>query len=99
MSTAMQQAEATFAALGEAQRLAWEATLDGRARYTDRLGWARRNLLACWLFYTRMTRIGGPSLAPARTRLRQAIAEYRRLNLAETRGIDTSAHGWRGRAA
>ncbi len=93
--TAMQQAEATLAAAGEAERLAWEAMLDGRVRYTGRLGWAQRNLLECWLFYCRCTRIGGVSLSGARNHLRRAIRQYRQLNLAEIRGIDTSVPGWR----
>ncbi len=95
--TAMEQAKATFAAAGEAERLAWEATLDGRIRYSGRLGWAERNLLFQWLFYCRCTRIGDPSLSRARRRVRLAITEYRRLNIDETRGVDTSVPGWRGR--
>jgi hypothetical protein len=94
--TAMEEAGMVLAAAGEAERLAWEAMLDGRVRYSGRLGWAQRNLLECWLFYTRCTRIGGVSLDDARNHLRRAIRQYRQLNIAETRGIDTSAHGWRG---
>jgi hypothetical protein len=94
--TALQQAGAVLAAAGEAEHLAWEAMLDGRVRYSGRLGWAQRNLLECWLFYTRCTRIGGVSLDGARNHLRRAIKQYRHLNVAETRGIDTSVPGWRG---
>jgi hypothetical protein len=36
MATAMQQAGATLAAAGEAERLAWETMLDGRVRYSGR---------------------------------------------------------------
>jgi hypothetical protein len=79
-----------------------DAMLDGRIRYSNsRLGWAERNLLECWLFYcrcTRSTQIGDVSLDRARNHLRRAIKQYRRLNIAETRGIDTSVPGWRGRS-
>jgi hypothetical protein len=52
--------------------------------------------LECWYFYCRCTRIGGCSLEGARNHLRRAIKQYRRLAIAETRGIDTSVSGWRG---
>jgi hypothetical protein len=94
--SAIEEAGAVMAAAGEAERLAWEAMLDGRAQYTGRLGWAQRNLLECWFFYCRCTRLGGVSLPRARHHLHRAIKQYRRLNLAETRCIGTSAPGWRG---
>jgi hypothetical protein len=100
MATAMDDCGAELAAAGEAERLAWESMRDGHVRYSGgRLGWAQRNLLECWFFYCRCTSIRGASLNGARNHLRRTIKQYRRLNLAETRGIDTSARGWRGRAA
>jgi hypothetical protein len=96
---AMDDCGAVLAAAGEAERLAWEAMVDGRIRYSGQLGWAQRNVLECWYFYCRCTRIRGVSLDGARNQLRRSIRQYRHLNIAETRGIDTSTHGWRGRAA
>jgi hypothetical protein len=102
MATAIEEAGAELAAAGEAERLAWEAMLDGRVQYSGRLGWAKRNLFECWYFFTRTTRLRPrqpQAIARARHHLRRAIKQYRRLNIAETRGIDTSVPGWRGRAA
>lgn len=97
--TAIEEAGAELAAAGEAEQLAWEAMRDGHIRCNDQLGWAQRNLLETWFFYCRCTRIRGVSLPRARHHLRRAIRQYRHLNIAETRGIDTSVPGWRGRAA
>jgi hypothetical protein len=97
--SAIDDAGAELAAAGEAERLAWEVMRDGHLQYIDRLGWAQRNLFECWFYYCRCTRIRGLSLPRARHHLRRAIKQYRRLNIAETRGIDTSVPGWRGRAA
>jgi hypothetical protein len=94
--SAIDDAGAVFAVAGEADRLAWEAMRDGRICYSGRLGWAQRNLLYRWYYYRGCRQIGGASLDRARHQLRSAIREYRHLNIAETRGIDTSVPGWRG---
>jgi hypothetical protein len=97
--SAIEDAGAELVAAGEAERLAWEAMRDGHLQYTDRLGWAQRNLFECWYFFTRMTRLRPrrpETIARARHHLRRAIKQYRHLNIAETRGIDTSVPGWRG---
>lgn len=99
MATAMDAAGAEMAAAGEAERLALEAWLDGRARYSGKLGWAQRNLLETIFFYRlcrRDPRIAAESVNRARNHAHRAIKQYRHLSLAETRGIDTSAPGWRG---
>ena len=99
MASAIENAGAVFAAVGEAEGLAWQAMLDGRVRYSHRLGWAERDLLEKWLFYARTTRLSHPqpeAVELARKMLRTTIKTFRRLNVAETRGIDTSVPGWRG---
>jgi len=96
MTSAIETAGAVFAVAGEADWLAGEAMRDGRVRYSGRLGWAQRNLLYRWFYYRGCWRIGGDVLTRARKQLRAAMKEYRRLNLGETRGIDTSEPGWRG---
>ena len=96
MATAIEEAGAELAAAGEAEQLALEAMRAGHIRYNNQLGWAQRNIFECWFFYTRCTRIRGRSLPGARNHLRRAIRQYRHLNIAETRGIDTSVPGWRG---
>ncbi len=102
MATAIERADAVFAAVGEAEGLAWQAMLDGRVRYSHRLGWLERDLLECWYFFAKTTRLHPrqpEAIAGARKMLRRKIKTFRRLNLDETRGIDTSVEGWRGRAA
>jgi hypothetical protein len=76
-----------FEALGAAERLAWEAMLAGRIRYSDWLGWAERDLLENWLFYCRCTRIGGVALKAARKLLRMQIRLHRLLREQERTGI------------
>jgi hypothetical protein len=88
----MQQTEALLGAMADAARRADQAMREGRVRYVGRLGFARRNLLELFYWYAALTRMRPRpvELAGARRQLRRAIAVFRRLNIAETRGIDTS---------
>ena len=83
--TAMQQAEAMFAALGAAERRA-DAAMWARGRF-DPLS---RNLHQLWLMYAWTSRHQREHVAGFRRQLRRAIAVYRQHRIAETRGIDTS---------
>ena len=102
MLTAIEQTEALLGAMADAARRADEAMRSGLVSYGPCVGFARRNLLEKWLLYAALTRLRPhpQGITGARKLLRDAIRVYRRLNIAETRGIDTSVQGWRsGRAA
>jgi hypothetical protein len=88
----MQRTEALLGAMADAARRADQAMREGRVRYVGRLGFARRNLLELFYWYAALTRMRPRpvELAGVRRQLRRAIAVFRRLNIAETRGIDTS---------
>lgn len=98
MQTAMEQTGALLGAAADAGRRADEAMRSWRVPYDHRLGFARRNMLENWLWYAALTRMRPRpgEIAVARKILRLSIAVFRRLNIAETRGIDTSVPGWRG---
>jgi hypothetical protein len=89
----MQQAEMLLGAMADAGRRADQAMREDRVTYDHRVGWARRNMLEIWLTYTAFSRIRPrpAEVAAMRRQLRRAIGVYRRLNLSETRGIDTAA--------
>jgi hypothetical protein len=92
MATAIEDAGAAFAALGDAERRAEEAMWANRGRFDP----PYRNLYELWLVYCWMSRHQRSAVATYRRQVRRAIKVYRHLNVAETRGTDTSSHGWRG---
>jgi hypothetical protein len=73
-----------------------QAMREGDVAYDHRVGWARRNMLELWLTYAAFSRMRPrpAEVAAERQKIRRAIGVYRRMNVAETRGIDAS-----GRAA
>jgi hypothetical protein len=89
----MQQAEMLLGAMADAGFRADQAMREGGVTYDHRGGWARRNMLEIWLTYAAFSRMR-PRPAEVdvmRRQLRRAIGVYRRMNVAETRGIDASA--------
>jgi hypothetical protein len=96
--TEMEQTLALLGAMADAGRRADEAMRAGRVSYDPRVGFARRNLLERWFGYRALMSMHPrpeEAVRSARKLLRHAIRVYRRMNIAETRGIDTSVNGWR----
>ena len=93
MRTAIELTEALLGIMADAGRRAYQAYREGLVPYDRRVGFARRNLLQLWFTYcgfSRMRPRPEAEIAAMRRQLRRAINVYRRLNIAETRGIDTS---------
>jgi hypothetical protein len=93
MQTAIEQAEEEIGVIAATGRRADQAMREGLVPYDRRVGFARRNLLQLWLTYCAFSRMRPrpeAKVAALRRQLRRAIGVYRRLNIAETRGIDTS---------
>ncbi len=89
--SAIERAEACAAAVGDAERRANALMWAQRGRFDP----AFRNLHEIWFIYCWTSRHEREDVAAYRRQMRRAIAVYRHHHLAETRGIDTSAHGWR----
>ncbi len=89
LNVAMDAAGDVFEALGDAQRRATAALLDGRVPYRGRLGFTARNLFEMWLWYAALTRMRPQPdlLAGARKHLRLQIKIYRLLLGQERTGI------------
>jgi hypothetical protein len=93
MQTAIEQAEALLGAIAGAGRRRDQAMREGLVPYDHRVGFACSNLLHLWFTYRAFSELRPrpeAEIAAVRRQLRRAIKVYRRLNIAETRGIDTS---------
>jgi hypothetical protein len=93
MQTAIEQTEALIGIMADAGRRADKAFREGLVPYDRRVGFARRNMLQLWFTYCAFSRMRPrpAEVAAMRRQLKRTIGVYRRLNIAETRGIDTSA--------
>lgn len=91
--SAIEQAEEEIGVIADAGRRAYQAWREDLVPYDRRVGFARRNLLHLWFTYCAFSRMRPrreAKVAALRRQIRRAIKVYRRLNIAETRGIDTS---------
>jgi hypothetical protein len=95
MATAIEKADAMFGALGDAERQA-DAAMWARLGRFDPLWRDRRGM---WLLYLWTAKHQSEREAAILRQFRRARAAHRHSRISETRGIDISVPGWRGRAA